>query len=180
VLAVSTVKTAAPDSALVVASIRDLHRDVDARARHLSVVHGQRLHCERGCSSCCIDDLTVLEVEAARIRVEYAEVVRSETPHPPGACAFLGARGECRIYAARPYVCRTQGLPLRWFEEDSTEEIEEYTDICELNVAGPELSRLPLDECWLIGPTEEALVRLQERTTGQLRRVPLRNLFRRV
>ena len=48
------------------------------------------------------------------------EVLRSE-PHPPGACAMLDADGACRVYAARPYVCRTQGLPLRWAERRGME-----------------------------------------------------------
>jgi Fe-S-cluster containining protein len=180
VLAVAAVRIEDDPASSIAASVRSLHQRVDAEASRLTVIHEPRLRCARGCAACCIDDLTVLEVEAARIRSEYAPLLRAGPPHPVGACAFLDEAGACRIYAARPYVCRTQGLPLRWFEENSAEEIEEYNDICELNRCGPELSRLALDHCWLIGPTEEALVDLQERSLGQLRRVPLRGLFGRI
>ncbi len=122
----------------------------------------------------------MLEVEAQRIRAEYAWLLRETLPHPPGACAFLGGDGECRIYAARPYVCRTQGLPLRWYEEAESGDIEEFTVICELNLVGPPLTGLEMDQCWVIGPTEEALVDLQEELVGPLQRVALRELFARV
>ncbi|MBK7707050.1 MAG: hypothetical protein IPJ30_15135 [Acidobacteria bacterium] len=55
-------------------------------------------------------------------------------PHTRGACAFLD-QDACRIYPDRPYVHRTQGLPLRWIEDD-LEEAFKYRDICPLNEAG--------------------------------------------
>ena len=51
------------------------------------------------------------------IRAEQAELLGKGRPHPPGACAFLDGEGACRVYDSRPYRCRTQGLPLRWFDE---------------------------------------------------------------
>jgi Fe-S-cluster containining protein len=78
----------------------------------------------------------------------------------------------CRIYAHRPYVCRTQGLPLRWIEDEG-EEIYEARDICPLNAEGPPLEELPAEECWSIGPFEERLAR--EQKDGA--RVALRSLF---
>ena len=74
-------------------------------------------------------------------------------------------------------MCRTQGLPLRWFESDSGEVIE-VRDICELNVAGGPLEQLPESACWEIGPSESALAGLQRRAEGGAgRRVALRSLF---
>jgi Fe-S-cluster containining protein len=149
--------------------LEDLHAEVDRRAAELTKLHGEAITCRRGCFGCCVDEITVFEVEADRIRVRFAPLLASATPHPPGRCAFLGSEGECRIYEARPYVCRTQGLPLRWIEEEA--EVE-YRDVCELN-EGVEVESAAPEECWTIGEVEERLVRLN----GGRGRVGLRALF---
>ena len=106
---------------------------------------------------------------------------KRQLPHPPGACAFLDAAGGCRIYADRPYVCRTQGLPLRWLEEREDGEWVEYRDICPLNEQGPPVEELELEDCWSIGIYEPRLLDLQEalQGPGPPRRVALRDLFTR-
>ena len=158
--------------------LRALHAEVDRRAHVLALRHAGRLRCGRGCAACCVDGLRVFEVEAERIRRSHAALLRSQAPRAPGACAFLDAEDSCRIYADRPFVCRTQGLPLRWLEETASGEIVERRDICELNVAGPLLSQLPEDACWQLGPDELELGRLQrELDGGEGRRVALRDLF---
>jgi Fe-S-cluster containining protein len=159
-------------------SVRELHERIDARAGELTCHHSQRLRCKRGCDSCCLDDLTVIPIEAERIRASHETLLSDGTPHPPGACAFLGNAGECRVYADRPYVCRTQGLPLRWFEEDDSGEICERRDICPLNAEGPTLDELPEEACWLIGPVELELAELQaEIRDPDEDRIALRALF---
>jgi len=150
---------------------------VDAQAGALHARHAARLQCRRGCSACCVDDIRVFEVEAERIRARAAAVLR-EAPHPPGACAFLDAAGACRIYEQRPYVCRTQGLPLRWLDFDAPADPVERRDICPLNEAGPPIEALPEDACWELGPIEARLAALQARRSGgALPRVRLRGLF---
>jgi len=125
-----------------------------------------------------VDDLTVFLVEAERIRMVHEALLQDGTPHPPGACAFLGDARECRIYADRPYVCRTQGLPLRWFAEDDSGEICERRDICPLNAEGAALDELPEEACWLIGPVELELGNLQaEIRNPHEDRIALRALF---
>lgn len=149
--------------------LEDLHAEVDARAAELSRLHGEALVCRRGCFGCCVDGITVFEVEAERIRSGAAALLASGSPHPPGRCAFLGSDGECRIYEHRPYVCRTQGLPLRWLDEEAE---AEYRDVCELNEAVG-VETLEAEACWPIGETEERLARLNEGRG----RVGLRELF---
>ena len=157
-----------------------LHVDVDASARGLAARLGPRLQCRRGCTPCCTDGLTVFEVEADRIRRHAAELLESGEPHPEGACAFLDSEGACRVYEHRPYVCRTQGLPLRWFEEDEeTGEIWDRRDICPLNAEGQPLASLEESDCWIIGPTEERLAALQQDFGVRGIRIELRSLFRR-
>jgi Fe-S-cluster containining protein len=143
-----------------------LHDEVDRAAAAVAVKQTGKLACARGCSGCCMDGLTVFEVEAERIRTGAAALLSLAAPHPPGRCAFPGSEGECRIYAVRPYVCRTQGLPLRWIEDDI-----DYRDICELNEVAVET--LEPEDCWTLGEYEERLARLQ----GDGRRVALRDLW---
>jgi Fe-S-cluster containining protein len=159
-------------------ALRLLHDDVDRRARAIAARHGARLQCRRGCADCCVDDLTVHPIEAERIRRAHPTLLRDGEPHPSGACAFLSAGRECRVYADRPYVCRTQGLPLRWLEEDEAGEVRERRDICPLNEAGPPLATLAESDCWWIGPTELELLRIQE-DSGAGERIALRALFKR-
>jgi len=161
-----------------ITALQKLHERIDARAGELALCHAQRLRCERGCDACCLDGLTVFFVEAERIRISHRALLRDGIPHAPGACAFLGDAGECRIYADRPYVCRTQGLPLRWFAEDDSGEICEKRDICPLNAEGPALDELPEEACWLIGPVELELGNLQaEIDDPHEDRIALRALF---
>jgi Fe-S-cluster containining protein len=158
-------------------ALRALHQEVDREAAALAAQHSARLHCGRGCSACCLDGLSVLSVEAERIRRVHPELLSRGRAHPAGACAFLDEQGACRVYADRPYVCRTQGLPLRWFDESADGEIEEYRDICPENLEGPALTSLSDGALWLLGPYEEKLHRVQERFADSTERVQLRELF---
>jgi hypothetical protein len=153
-----------------------LHAAIDARAAELAAQLGSRLQCRRGCSACCVDDLTVFEVEAERIRTRHAELLATGEPHARGACALLDAEGACRVYADRPYVCRTQGLPLRWIDEGRG---VESRDICPLNEPGEALETLPEGACWTIGETEARLAELQRDFGRAGERVALRALFER-
>ena len=157
------------------AALRALHAEVDARAGALATRQAERLHCRRGCSACCVDDLRVFAIEAERIRAGHAELLARGEPHAPGACAFLDGAGACRIYADRPYVCRTQGLPLRWLDESARAELR---DICPLNETGPPLESLPEDDCFTLGPFEARLAALQAEHGAPGARVALRALFR--
>jgi hypothetical protein len=159
-------------------SLRALHEEIDGKTRELAARHRERLVCRRGCSNCCVDGIGVFEIEARRIRAQHAELLATGRPHPPGACAFLDDAGACRIYDDRPYVCRTQGLPLRWFDEDRDGVRREWRDICPLNERPDEpLESLPTDACWTIGEVESRLAALQRTADGTRRRIRLRDLF---
>jgi len=163
----------------VLSEIEKLYTEIDKLTKHLCCIHAGRIQCRQGCSVCCVDDITVYEVEAQYILRHYPEVLKTGIPHPVGACAFLDGEGVCRIYAYRPYVCRTQGLPLRWMEELPEGKVVEMRDICPLNDTGEPIVNLAPEKCWEIGPFEERLMRLQYAADGgEMRRVALRTLFR--
>ena len=158
-------------------ALKALHARVDADASKLAARHAERLQCRLGCKDCCVDELTVFEVEAERIRRNHGTLLREGAPHPKGACAFLDGDGGCRIYEDRPFVCRTQGLPLLWFEETEEGEITESRDICPLNAEGEPLEELPLEACWTLGTVELQLQALQDKFGGSHERIALRDLF---
>jgi len=143
----------------------------------LHVVHAARLQCKQGCSACCADELTVFDVEAARIRRHHGALLAAGVPHAEGGCAFLDPEGSCRIYADRPYVCRTQGLPLRWIDDGQADEPTELRDICPLNETGEPIELLRVEDCWTLGPAEEELAMMQMETDTPAQRVLLRGLF---
>ncbi len=162
----------------VMKELHELYTELDRRTHGLTDVHVQRLKCRCGCTQCCVDELTVFQVEGENIRHRHGELIETGVPHEPGACAFLGRDGSCRIYESRPYVCRTQGLPLRWIDGSADDEMVEMRDICPKNDTAPPIEALPQDHCWTLGPFEEKLASLQVKLGGwNLHRVSLRGLF---
>ncbi len=162
----------------ILSELKRFYTKVDEKVEVLKKRHTGRLRCGKGCSACCIDEITVFEIEAENIKLHHAELLENEKPHDVGKCAFLDENGACRIYENRPYVCRTQGLPLRWLDEENW---IEYRDICYLNETDEPIENLAVEECWTIGVFESWLASLQvEFGNGQMNRVSLRGLFRKV
>jgi hypothetical protein len=150
--------------AAALSELDSLHQQVDERAQGLARRHAQQL--------------SVVEIEALKLRERHAAVLRHQRPHPAGRCALLGPDGGCRVYPDRPYVCRTQGLPLRWLEEAADATLVELRDVCSKNFADVSITALTDTELWLIGPYEARLAALQRQAFGGLlRRVKLRDLF---
>jgi hypothetical protein len=178
----STESQAPPQASPTAEQLQELltrfYEEVDQRSQVISDMNKERLHCQKGCSSCCVDGITVFQVEADRIKQAHRQLLAEETPHDKGACAFLDAEGACRIYEHRPYVCRSQGLPLRWLDETPDGREVEMRDICPLNDIEQDLEILPSDQCWQIGPFEEVLANIQTYVDqGELTRVGLREMW---
>ena len=95
----------------------DVAAKIDAFFARVEARHGAAMQCHTGCSDCCHTTLSVTPVEAAAIRALVASwdspaILREVGPH----CAALDAAGRCKIYAARPFVCRSHGAPIRMRE----------------------------------------------------------------
>ncbi|MBI9035318.1 MAG: YkgJ family cysteine cluster protein [Bacteroidales bacterium] len=156
----------------------ELYHQVDMQSEALENKLGNILNCKQGCHECCIDELSVFEIEAVNIKNHYQDFLINESPADKGGCAFLDVAGACRIYDHRPYVCRTQGLPLRWMDYDQNDELVEMRDICPLNDKEETILDLPEDYFWTIGSYEEQLAKLQlQLDGGTFNRVALRSLF---
>jgi uncharacterized protein len=92
----------------------------------------QDMSCGRGCDSCCHVRLSVFSIEAPRIEAALRELstrapavrerVRQQADDPKVAdrCPML-VDGGCAIYAERPIICRSHGLPIALDGEDSGE-----------------------------------------------------------
>ena len=158
-----------------------LHQEIDERVAEVEGRLPRALNCKLSCHDCCVDDLTVFGIEADIIREHYPKLLASAAPHAPGACAFLDNEGACRIYEHRPYVCRTQGLPLSWQSTDDVGAEVELRDICPINEEplGQVLTQLAPEQCWQLGEFEGRLASLQAETQGgfELAREALREMF---
>jgi Fe-S-cluster containining protein len=100
-----------------VSRYHELAAKVDGFFARVTSRHGDDMQCGSGCSDCCHVRLTVTHAEAAAIRAHVATLTpdqrRELTGGPVDRCAALDQNGRCRIYEARPFVCRTHGAPIR-------------------------------------------------------------------
>jgi Fe-S-cluster containining protein len=111
-----------------VSRLGELHSKVDGFFARVAARHGEDMQCSHGCSDCCHVRLTITEVEAAAIRglVERWPTAQRQAlaeTGPADRCAALDADGRCKIYDARPIVCRSHGAPIR-MRKDSLPVIE--------------------------------------------------------
>ena len=114
----------------------ELTQKVDAFFACVTARHGTDMQCQTGCADCCHVRLTITAVEAAAVRAlvtgwpsERRRTLAHTGPtHEPGEisggggahgthgidrCAALDGAGRCKIYEARPLVCRSHGVPIR-------------------------------------------------------------------
>jgi Fe-S-cluster containining protein len=96
-----------------------LRDEVDRKAAVLAKEHAKWMACRKGCCACCLD-LTVWPVEFYAI-LEAMKAAKWPKPqfNDDKACGYLDAEGGCQIYPFRPIICRTHGLPLVYWHEES-------------------------------------------------------------
>lgn len=91
----------------------------DEAVRGLRVRAG-RAGCGDGCGDCC-RARSALPVEALPLLEHLAlhpETLRYRGGGRKDACPFLAGQGGCGVPAARPFVCRTHGLPILFLNPD--------------------------------------------------------------
>ena len=136
-----------------------LVEQVDDLTARLRVRYHNHLVCQAGCSGCCQHHLAVFPVEAAslkdalralpvvlrmRLRQQALDTQAREAADRDAACPLL-VEDRCAVYAKRPLICRTQGLPLLYASEDGEPEV----DFCPLNFTAPQ-AIADLEEHYLI------------------------------
>lgn len=120
---------------------------VERHAARVSAAHAPRLQCRRGCAGCCGRHITFSAVEVARLAAGLSEAsgaaqaairthLAAYDPAAPGPCPLL-IGDACALYAHRPTICRTQGLPLQVVDAGKARR-----DVCPLNFEGGDASAL--------------------------------------
>lgn len=103
----------------LLANYRLLVARVDELCRRIASGWGEHLACRPGCDSCC-RHLRLFPVEAAALAAALAALapavrekvlVRAAGCGEDDPCPLL-IDGLCQLYADRPIICRTHGLPL--------------------------------------------------------------------
>jgi hypothetical protein len=129
------------DAAL--APYRALLVQVDQLCARIATAFPDQIVCRAGCATCCTLQ-GVLPVEAASMALAWRQLpaaraaelrIRLNTATGDDCCPLL-TDDRCPLYAARPIICRTHGLPLL-IEEPGGARV----DRCPLNFTG--LATLP-------------------------------------
>ena len=107
-----------------------LRKEIDSLCESIENIHHQRIHCKSGCDQCCMA-ISVFPVEFYAIRAELDQKSISNLPvcQNDEDCRYL-VDHRCAIYASRPVICRTHGLPLLYM---SLEGDDYELSCCELN-----------------------------------------------
>jgi hypothetical protein len=141
------------------ASYLQLAAKVDAFFGRVRERYPDALHCEKGCSSCCNQHLSVITTEFRRIAQAVLALppagraalsVRLDAGRADPRCPLLDDAGACRVYAARPMICRSHGLPIALpaavAASGSAPTEPPGRDVCPLNfTAGPPLEAVDAD-----------------------------------
>ncbi len=138
---------------------QELTQKVDEFFEDTLKKHRDNMQCAVTCSSCCKGGLTVTRVEAMAIKtfIQEMPVLEQEGLRVSSAaateerCAALNAKGQCQVYAARPLVCRSHGVPIKKreekIEEDGTCTECVLLEVCHLNFThSPKLDELDENE----------------------------------
>lgn len=128
--------------------LRELFAKVDAFFANASARHGARMACRAGCADCCRRRFSVTSIEADALREalaalpdgERAALAARSRAGDPEVCPALDGEGKCAVYAARPLICRTHGLPIRFAPAGGR--ALPVIDACPKNFVGEDLQAL--------------------------------------
>ncbi|WP_243374283.1 YkgJ family cysteine cluster protein [Geotalea sp. SG265] len=119
---------------------RTLLAKIDEMTTGISAAHAADIACRKGCDRCC-RHLSLFPVEGVALAVAFRSLsadralfirAKARSATADGPCPLL-ENGECALYAHRPIICRTHGLPVL-----VTEEGGQRLDFCPLNFTNAE------------------------------------------
>jgi Fe-S-cluster containining protein len=122
---------------------------VDALCCGILGALNSQITCSEGCSSCCTA-ITLFPVEAAALHAaleimpeaQREEILNFVSTHADGERCPLLKDHRCLLYAVRPIICRTHGLPIIYSDGS-----QRKVDCCPLNLSEEEQ---PLSGCAVI------------------------------
>lgn len=142
---------------------------VDAFFDRVAERYGDKIKCAPGCADCCRRIITLYPFEIERMMAAAAELDSAELKgviqrsrqaegNLEAACPML-KEDRCLIYADRPIICRTHGLPMLVPGEDSL-------SMCVYNLRG--LEHLDSDCVLDLKPVNQILATINHLlTTGR-------------
>jgi Fe-S-cluster containining protein len=155
----------------------ELRKEIDAASARLEKQHQNQMACQKGCSMCC-ESLRLFPLELAAIRQELGETMLSLPGKKfrlnPKACRFL-VNDACTIYASRPIICRTQGLPLLYENKQGTG--FEFST-CSLNFKEVAIQSFNQDNALFMSPFNSRLFLLNQQYVKQLNKKKLSSFSR--
>ena len=112
---------------------RQLTEKVDGFFDRVASREAADTQCASGCSDCCqyglsatvaeaeaVADVVAAMTDAQRAALQQNIETRQQAANESDArCVALDANGRCMIYAGRPTVCRSHGVPVRLLDERS-------------------------------------------------------------
>ena len=161
----------------------NLRDHVDKLSAQLENIHQSHLACRAGCDLCCMD-YSIFPVEFYSIADQLSKQnLKLDLPavNKGENCAFLKDH-KCTIYAERPIICRTHGLPLLYVNEEEEWELS----ACELNFTEFDIgdftneNTFPQDrfnsELFMLN--KKFVADFKEKKYGEFDLIPIRELLR--
>jgi len=159
-----------------------LRTEIDALSDSLEKLHSQHLNCKKGCDLCCMA-ISVFPVEfyAIKAEIDKLSITGLAIPQNEEDCRYL-VDHHCAIYASRPVICRTHGLPLLYMSLDG----EDYElSCCELNFTDFDLADFDEENTYPMDRINSRLYEINKNFVSgfengkysETDRIPLANLF---
>jgi len=138
-----------------------LRNQIDKEIERFENMHEIHLQCKIGCDSCC-ESIGVFPIEFYAIQNELKSntLPKKLLKHNfTKECRYL-INGVCKIYNSRPFICRTQGLPLLYenFEGTGFE-----LSVCQLNFKDVKVATFNMDNSLYMPPFNSKLYLLNRK-----------------
>lgn len=134
------------------ARLGELYAKLDGFFTRAHARYPEGITCHTGCADCCRRRFSVTGLEASVLAEALAALPadrRRELAHRArsgdlGVCPALDGDGRCALYAARPAICRSHGLPIRFSAPPAQPGARSLPviDACPRNFVGQDLASL--------------------------------------
>lgn len=153
-----------------------LRNELDAEISKLEIMHTSKMQCRKGCDSCC-ESIRIFPIEYHFIQnqINKADLPALKLKHRfSKSCRFL-VNGSCQIYKFRPFICRTQGLPLL-YENQQGNGYE--LSVCKLNFKDVRVEVFNAENALFMPPFNSRLFLLNKEYVEMLSNKKLNNTKR--
>ena len=160
---------------------REVRNAIDKQVSALEKKHNKHMVCRKGCDLCCMD-YSIFPVEFYSVLKDLKSrnfIPEKNNQESENGCVFL-VNHACTIYAERPVICRTHGLPLLFANDDGDFELS----ACELNFTNFDFEDFNMDNTFhqdkynsmLFIVNREFINASEDKKFGELDLIPLKEL----